>query len=107
MQTQVRSQTGVITETINGIVDRVTYHNPDNGWSVLRVLPFNNSHQQETVIIHQTKVFAGATMEFHGAWTPGHITKEYLDVFAMKNLRRFVTTGGKVAFEPNLKINSY
>ena len=62
-------QIGAITETVLGIVDRVTYHNPDNGWSVLRVLPFNNPHQQETVIVHQTKVFAGATMEFHGAWT--------------------------------------
>jgi exodeoxyribonuclease V alpha subunit len=62
------NQTGVITETIRGIVDRVTYHNPDNGWSVLRVTPFNNPHQQETVIVHQTKVFAGATMEFRGAW---------------------------------------
>lgn len=62
-------QMGAITETVLGIVDRVTYRNPDNGWSVLRVLPFNNPHQQETVIVHQTKVFAGATMEFHGAWT--------------------------------------
>ncbi|MFO7687415.1 MAG: AAA family ATPase [Desulfobacterales bacterium] len=69
MPTQLSSQTGAITETIRGIVDRVTYHNPDNGWSVLRVSPFNNPHQQETVIVHQTKVFAGATMEFHGAWT--------------------------------------
>jgi exodeoxyribonuclease V alpha subunit len=68
MQNPERTHTGVITETIRGIVDRVTYHNPDNGWSVLRVLPFNNPHQQETVIVHQTKVFAGATMEFHGAW---------------------------------------
>ena len=58
-----------ITETMSGIVDRITYHNPDNGWSVLRVQPFNNPHQLETVIVHQTKVFAGATMEFHGAWT--------------------------------------
>ena len=69
MQTQAHRQTGVVTETVRGIVDRVTYHNPDNGWSVLRVLPFNNPYQQETVIVHQTKVFAGATMEFHGAWT--------------------------------------
>ena len=69
MPSQPLSQTGAITETIRGIVDRVTYHNPDNGWSVLRVSPFNNPHQQETVIVHQTKVFAGATMEFHGAWT--------------------------------------
>ena len=68
MQNPIRTKTGTITETIRGIVDRVTYHNPDNGWSVLRVLPFNNPHQQETVIVHQTKVFAGATMEFQGAW---------------------------------------
>ena len=60
---------GTIIESIRGIVDRVTYHNPDNGWSVLRVLPFDNPHQQETVTVHQTKVFAGATMEFHGSWT--------------------------------------
>ena len=58
-----------IMESLRGIVDRITYHNPDNGWSVLRVLPFDNPHQQETVTVHQTKVFAGATMEFHGAWT--------------------------------------
>jgi exodeoxyribonuclease V alpha subunit len=62
-------QSGTISETVRGIVDRVTYHNPDNGWSVLRVFPFNNPDQQETVIVHQTKVFAGATMEFHGSWT--------------------------------------
>ncbi len=60
---------GAIVESITGIVDRVTYHNPDNGWSVLRVLSFDNPHQQETVTVHQTKVFAGATMEFHGSWT--------------------------------------
>ena len=61
-------QTGIIEESVKGIVDRVTYHNPDNGWSVLRVSPFDNPHQQDTVIVHQTKVFAGATMEFYGAW---------------------------------------
>jgi exodeoxyribonuclease V alpha subunit len=61
--------TATIPETLRGIVDRVTYHNPDNGWSVLRVFPFNSPGQQETVIVHQMKVFAGATMEFQGAWT--------------------------------------
>lgn len=65
----MQEQLQAITETLRGIVDRVTFHNPDNGWSVLRVTPFNNPMQQETVIVHQTKVFAGATMEFHGAWT--------------------------------------
>jgi exodeoxyribonuclease V alpha subunit len=68
MPTQVHLSAGAITERLRGIVDRVTYHNPDNGWSVLRVFPFDNPGQQETVTVHQTKVFAGATMEFEGAW---------------------------------------
>lgn len=58
-----------VDETLTGIVNRVTYHNADNGWSVLRVQPFNAPEQQETVTVHQTKVFAGATMTFTGAWT--------------------------------------
>ncbi len=61
--------TGVIQETLRGVVDRVTFHNADTGWSVLRVFPFDSMHQQETVVVHQTRVFAGATMEFQGAWT--------------------------------------
>jgi exodeoxyribonuclease V alpha subunit len=69
MRSSSSGQTGVIEETVRGIVDRVTFHNPDSGWSILRVTPFANPHQQETVIVHQTKVFAGATMEFRGAWT--------------------------------------
>ena len=50
------------------IVNRVTFHNPENGWSVLRVQPLTRQAEQETVIVHQTKVFAGATMEFTGQW---------------------------------------
>ena len=68
MRPQAVNHTGVINEILKGIVDRVTYHNPDNGWSILRVMPFNNPQGQETVIVHQTKVFAGATMEFQGSW---------------------------------------
>ncbi len=66
---QAVNKTGIINEILTGVVDRVTFHNPDNGWSILRVMPFNNPHGQETVIVHQTKVFAGATMEFQGSWT--------------------------------------
>jgi len=69
MQRFFNKQTGVIEETLSGIVDRVTFHNPENGWAILRVSSFSNPHQQETVIVHQTKVFAGATMEFTGSWT--------------------------------------
>ncbi len=56
-------------ETIWGIVDRVTYHNEESGYSVLRIHAMGNPQRQETVIVHQIRVFAGATMEFSGNWT--------------------------------------
>jgi len=57
-----------IQEKIRGIVERVTYHNDVSGWSVLRVTPFQGYGEMVTVIVHQTRVFAGATMEFVGNW---------------------------------------
>nr|WP_321404791.1 AAA family ATPase [uncultured Desulfobacter sp.] len=68
-RTQTLSDSGHINEILKGVVDRVTFHNPDNGWSILKVLPFDRPGSRETVVVHQTKVFAGATMEFEGAWT--------------------------------------
>ena len=58
-----------ITEKVRGIVERITYHNPDNGWSVLRVKPFDSHGEEATVTVHQMQVFAGATMEFIGSWS--------------------------------------
>ncbi len=71
-----------IAETLTGIVNRVTYHNPDNGWSVLRVQPLDRPGQQETVTVHQTQVFAGATMQFSGTWT---INQKYGRQFQANN----------------------
>jgi len=57
-------------ETFVGIIQRVTYHNPENGWTVLRVSPLKSSYTDvKTVTVHQANVFAGATMEFEGEWT--------------------------------------
>ncbi len=58
-----------IVEKVRGVVERITYHNPDNGWSVLRVKPFDSHGESATVTVHQMQVFAGATMEFSGSWT--------------------------------------
>ncbi len=60
-------------ERLLGIVERVTFHNEQNGWSVLKVTSFRDPSQMATVLIHQAKVFAGATMEFWGSW--GHHPK--------------------------------
>ncbi len=55
-------------ESIVGIVQRVTYHNEETGWSVLRVNPASNPSEVMTVTVHQSQVFAGATLEFKGEW---------------------------------------
>ncbi len=60
-------------ERLTGIVERVTFHNEQNGWSVLKVTSFRDPSRMTTVLIHQAKVFAGATMEFWGTW--GHHPK--------------------------------
>jgi exodeoxyribonuclease V alpha subunit len=60
-------------ERLAGIVERVTFHNPENGWSVLKVASFRDPNRLITVLIHQVKVFAGATMEFWGTY--GHHPK--------------------------------
>lgn len=56
-------------ERLTGIVDRVTYHNPENGWTVLKVASFKDPTRLVAVVIHQAKVFAGATMEFWGEFS--------------------------------------
>lgn len=56
-------------EKLTGIVERITFHNAENGWTVLKVSPFREPGRLVTVLIHQVKVFAGATMEFHGAYS--------------------------------------
>lgn len=72
----MQNPTAVSTENLErlaGIVERVTFHNEQNGWSVLKVTSFRDPARLTTVLIHQAKVFAGATMEFWGAW--GHHPK--------------------------------
>ncbi len=51
---------------LSGIVETITYHNPENGWSVLKVSPQNRPNDRVAVVVFQTKVFAGATLDFYG-----------------------------------------
>ena len=67
---RTNSQAPVVhLERLIGIVERVTFHSPETGWTVLKVTSFKDPAKLTTVLIHQAKVFAGATMEFHGSWT--------------------------------------
>ena len=56
------------SERLGGIVERVTFHNPQTGWSILQVSPFGSPHTRVAVLVHQMHVVAGASMEFHGSW---------------------------------------
>lgn len=62
-------QATFLLEELRGIVERVTFHSETTGWSVLRVRSFDEHNKLVTVTVHQTRVFAGATMHFKGAWT--------------------------------------
>ncbi len=64
----MNNQFARIEERFVAIVERVTFHNEQNGWSVIKVSPIKEPHRLVTVLIHQIKVFAGATMEFTGYW---------------------------------------
>lgn len=55
-------------ERLTGIVARITFHSPETGWTVLKVAPFDRPGDEVAVIVHQSKVFAGATMAFYGNW---------------------------------------
>ncbi len=55
-------------EHLAGVVERVTFHSIESGWSVLKVTPVKRSHDLVSVVIHQAQVFAGATMDFYGEW---------------------------------------
>ncbi len=68
MQNSTVQDTKNLTK-LSGIVERITFHNPENGWTVMKVTPFKDPTKQVTVLIHQVKVFAGATMEFYGSYT--------------------------------------
>ena len=56
-------------EKLSGVVERISFHNEQNGWTVLKVSSFKEPKRLITVVVHQDQIFAGATMEFWGRWS--------------------------------------
>ncbi len=54
-------------ETLNGFIERVTYHNPENGFTVLRV-KVKGSDDLVSVVGTTTSVTAGEHVEASGRW---------------------------------------
>ena len=57
----------VETEALAGLVERVTFHNPDNGFCVLRVKA-RGQRDLITVVGHAAMITAGEFVQMSGAW---------------------------------------
>jgi exodeoxyribonuclease V alpha subunit len=56
-----------VTEALAGLVERVTFHNPENGFCVLRVKA-RGQRELITVVGHAAMVSAGEFVQMTGAW---------------------------------------
>ncbi|HEV3261130.1 MAG TPA: ATP-dependent RecD-like DNA helicase [Gemmataceae bacterium] len=57
-----------MAETLSGIIERITFHNPENGFAVLRVQP-SGRRDLVTVVGHLPSAVAGEYIEASGDWT--------------------------------------
>ncbi len=62
------SSSGTPTENLAGLVERVTFHNEENGFCVLR-LKARGQRDLVTVIGHAAMISAGEWVQAAGAWT--------------------------------------
>ena len=58
-------------EVLAGLVERVTYHNAENGFCVLRIKA-RGHRELITVIGHAAVIFAGEWVTASGEWVNGH-----------------------------------
>src|SRR5207302_11347227 len=56
-----------MVESLSGVIERVTFHNPENGFAVLRVQG-NGRSGLVTVVGHLPKALAGEYIEADGTW---------------------------------------
>ncbi len=54
-------------ETLNGFIERVVYHNPENGFAVLRV-KVRGREDLVSLVGNTTSVSAGENFEASGRW---------------------------------------
>ena len=62
-----RASTASSTEVLAGLVDRVTFHNSDNGFCVLRVKA-RGQRDLIAVIGHAAMISAGEFVQASGSW---------------------------------------
>jgi exodeoxyribonuclease V alpha subunit len=62
-----RALTGKPTEVLAGLVDRVTFHNPENGFCVLRVKA-RGQRDLITILGHAPVISVGEFVQASGSW---------------------------------------
>src|SRR5579872_1248993 len=72
-----------MAEALSGTVERVTFHSPDTGWAVLRVVA-RGRRGLVTVVGHVPNVTAGEHVEAVGAWV---LDREHGEQFKADELR--------------------
>ncbi|NKB68792.1 MAG: ATP-dependent RecD-like DNA helicase [Candidatus Latescibacteria bacterium] len=56
-----------MSETFKGYIDRITYHNPENGYTIARLVP-EGRKQKITVVGLLADLKEGESLELQGAW---------------------------------------
>ena len=67
----VANHTRAIAEALAGVVERVTFHNPENGFCVLRVKA-RGQRDLVTVVGHAAMITAGEFVQISGTWVNDH-----------------------------------
>lgn len=52
-----------------GVVERITYRNQENGWTILKVAPSDKPQSSVPVVVSVERIYPGATCDFYGEWT--------------------------------------
>ena len=69
-------------ETLKGLIERVTYHNPENGFAVLKVV-VKGRQDLVTVVGSTTSVTAGEHLEATGKWVVSILDIDLQAMFAL------------------------
>ncbi len=77
-------------DTLRGVIERITYHNEENGYTVAKLLPersprhFNSYDREIAIIGNMAGITVGESVELTGRWT---IHGEYGKQFAVETMR--------------------
>ena len=84
-QARPQSQHTAPSEALAGTVERVTFHNAENGFCVLKVQA-RGKRDQVTVVGHSPAIGAGEWITASGAWISDRVHRGIADAIANQNL---------------------